>query len=268
MATEIRHVSRAEFHRKNKIAFAVFFATFAIGITLFFLMKNAEEVDGLPGPLRKGVEINSTVFGENLLNPMRVEKSRKTPVRGKKPRVNGRIGIEEPIDLAAWKMEIVSPSQAEMPALLSSITMMDLVRLPKIEVTNEFKCIEGWSEVMSFAGVRFIDFLKAHRLGTKSGQEPDLATRPHDLYKYVGLETPDGEYYVSIDMRSMMNPQTLLAYEQNGEALSLANGAPLRLYIPNKYGVKSLKRIGKITFSDEPPPDFWGEQGYDYFIGL
>ena len=69
-------------------------------------------------------------------------------------------------------------------------------------------------------------------------------------------------------MKSALNPQTLLAYEQNGEPLTVAHGAPLRLYIPNKYGVKSLKRIGTITFSDTRPRDYWHEDGYDWFIGL
>ena len=84
----------------------------------------------------------------------------------------------------------------------------------------------------------------------------------------MGLETPDGQYYVSIDMKSMLSPQTLLAYEMNGFPLTGDHGAPLRLVIPNKYGVKSLKRVGKIIFSDEKLPDYWGEQGYDWFIGL
>ena len=263
---DVKHVTRSEFRRKNAIAFTVFLISFAAGTGAFVALRNAEEVDGLPGPLRKGVEINSAI-GAKLLNPERVDRPR-TPVRGKKPRVNGGIGLAAPIDLATWKMTVITPAQGQMPALAAAVSMMDLVRLPKTEVTNEFKCIEGWSEVMSFAGVRFVDFMKTYRVGTKSGQEPDPKTRPHDLFRYVGLETPDGEYYVSIDMRSMLNPETLLAYEQNGAALSIENGAPLRLYIPNKYGVKSLKRIGKITFSDEPLPDFWGEQGYDYFIGL
>ena len=69
-------------------------------------------------------------------------------------------------------------------------------------------------------------------------------------------------------MKSMLSPQTLLAYEMNGAPLSLANGAPLRLAISNKYGVKNLKRIGVIRFADSKFPDYWGEKGYDWFIGL
>jgi len=54
----------------------------------------------------------------------------------------------------------------------------------------------------------------------------------------------------------------------NGKPLPLENGAPLRLIIPVKYGIKNLKRIGTITFSNNRPPDYWAEQGYDYYSGL
>jgi DMSO/TMAO reductase YedYZ molybdopterin-dependent catalytic subunit len=54
----------------------------------------------------------------------------------------------------------------------------------------------------------------------------------------------------------------------NGKPLGDKNGAPLRLIVPVKYGIKSLKRIGKIFFSDTRPKDYWAEQGYDWFSGL
>ena len=78
---------------------------------------------------------------------------------------------------------------------------------------------------------------------------------------YVGMKTPDGTYYVGLDMASAMHPQTLLAYEMNDKLLPLQNGAPLRLIIPVKYGIKNLKRIGSITFSNSRPHDYWGRTG-------
>ena len=85
---------------------------------------------------------------------------------------------------------------------------------------------------------------------------------------YAGLITPDKKYYVGIDIASMMHPQTLLCYEMNGKPLPLKHGYPLRLMIPVKYGIKSLKRIGTLFFSNTPPPDYWYERGYDYYSGL
>jgi DMSO/TMAO reductase YedYZ molybdopterin-dependent catalytic subunit len=45
-------------------------------------------------------------------------------------------------------------------------------------------------------------------------------------------------------------------------------GYPLRMSIPVKYGIKSIKRIGAIYFDNERPPDYWYERGDDYYSGL
>ena len=69
------------------------------------------------------------------------------------------------------------------------------------------------------------------------------------------------------DMASALHPQTLLCYEMNGRPLTPAHGAPLRLVIPIKYGIKNLKQIGTIQFTDERPADYWAERGYDWYAG-
>ena len=58
-------------------------------------------------------------------------------------------------------------------------------------------------------------------------------------------------------MESMLHPQTLLCYERNGAPLSQEHGAPLRLVIPVKYGVKNIKRIGTIRYCTQRPADYW-----------
>ncbi|WP_222943963.1 molybdopterin-dependent oxidoreductase [Pedobacter sp. N36a] len=82
------------------------------------------------------------------------------------------------------------------------------------------------------------------------------------------MVTPDGEYYVGIDMESAMQPQTILCYEMNGKPLPMNQGYPLRLIISVKYGIKNLKRIGVLSFSESRPPDYCFERGYDYYAGL
>lgn len=54
----------------------------------------------------------------------------------------------------------------------------------------------------------------------------------------------------------------------NDQPITAEHGAPVRLLIPVKYGVKNLKRIGTIRFADERPRDYWAEEGYDYHLGL
>lgn len=152
------------------------------------------------------------------------------------------------------------------PGLL--LTLDDIRALPRVEMTTELKCIEGWSTIVNWAGARFSDFAARYQPPTRAGGgTPDVQGRPQDLVRYVGLETPDGGYYVGMDMPSALHPQTLLCYEMNGQPLTPDHGAPLRLVTPVKYGIKHIKRIGRITFTDERPGDFWAERGYDWYSG-
>jgi DMSO/TMAO reductase YedYZ molybdopterin-dependent catalytic subunit len=84
----------------------------------------------------------------------------------------------------------------------------------------------------------------------------------------VSLTTPDRGYFVGLDTASALHPQTLLAWELNGAPLTSAHGAPLRLVVPVKYGIKCIKRIGMLAWSAERPADFWAARGYDWYAGL
>lgn len=142
------------------------------------------------------------------------------------------------------------------PGLL--LTMADLRSLPHVEMVTQLKCIEGWSEIVHWGGVRMADFIARYRPAETSNGKP---------VRYVSLETPDGGYYVGLHLASAMHPQTLLCYEMNGQPLTPEHGAPLRLVTPLKYGIKQLKQIGKIGFTAERPRDYWAEQGYDWYAG-
>jgi hypothetical protein len=169
-----------------------------------------------------------------------------------------------------------APGSAEVPSEVPSIdmqgpgvllTLADIRALPRVEMTTELKCIEGWSTIVHWAGVRFADFAEAYRPATRDGSAPDVRNRPQSLARYASLATPDGGYYVGMDLPSLLHPQTLLCYEMNGQPLSIEHGAPLRLVTPLKYGIKYIKRVGRVTFTDERPADFWAERGYDWYSG-
>lgn len=162
-------------------------------------------------------------------------------------------------------MDRAAAMQMKGPGLL--LTMDDIRRLPRVEMTTELKCVEGWSTIVTWAGARLSDFITQYQPATRNGSQPDARNRPQDLVRYVSMVTPDGGYYVGLDMPSAMHLQTLLAYEINGAPLNLAHGAPLRLVTTTKYGIKQIKRIGRIAFTDERPADFWAERGYDWYAG-
>jgi hypothetical protein len=157
-----------------------------------------------------------------------------------------------------------APASEMEPAVM--VSLEEIKKLPRTEIVTELKCIEGWSTIVHWAGVSLVDFLRKYPPATKSGKPFD----PHkldDLPEYVSMETPDKIYYVGLDMASALHPQTILCYEMNGQPLEPEHGAPLRLAIPVKYGIKNIKNIGKIKFTDERPKDYWAEQGYDWYAG-
>lgn len=90
-----------------------------------------------------------------------------------------------------------------------------------------------WCQIVHWGGARLADFIARY------GRDAP----------FVGLATPDREYYVGLDRNSALHSQSLLAYQMNGQPLTQPHGAPLRLVCPLKYGVKSIKRIGSIQFA-------------------
>jgi hypothetical protein len=163
-------------------------------------------------------------------------------------------------------MEIREHTHDGVPGLL--LTMADVKKLPRVEMVTEFKCIEGWSEIVHWGGARLRDFLAAFPPLNGSHNQFDSREQASGIPKYVGFETPDGRYYVAIEREVALHPQTLLTYEMNGQPLTPDHGAPLRLVTPLKYGIKQLKQIGRMTYTDTQPHDYWHEQGYDYYAGL
>lgn len=250
---ESKELSSRQLRLRLAGSLVVGIAATVIGISAFLHIRGSETLDEAPGLLRQGLLLNEKIWSA-FFSPHRLSHLMPSPPVGKQPRVNGLLGLKQaPVDPRKFRVQVQSAERS------LQISIPELKLLPQTGTSTEFKCIEGWSEVFSYSGVRFSDFLKSYRLGTKTDGS---------MYRYVGLETPDGEYYVSIDMDSMLHPQTILAFEMNSSPLSEKNGAPLRLIIPIKYGIKSLKRIGRIFFSDERPPDYWAELGYDWYAGL
>jgi DMSO/TMAO reductase YedYZ molybdopterin-dependent catalytic subunit len=223
-------------------------------------LTKATPEHGVPWPLRRFLEFNQGV-ATALGAPRRLAPTFAAErVRGP-ARTNGMIGLENAI--GGWKLRVEHAGRG-----VQTVHLRDFKQLARTDLVTELKCVEGWSAVMHFGGVRFLDFVKRFGLGTHSGRALDPVGNPSDLYRYVYLATPDEGYYVGLDMASALHPQTLLCDAMNWQPLTREHGAPLRLYLAVKYGYKSLKRIGLIRFQDERPPDFWGAQGYDWYAGL
>ena len=185
--------------------------------------------------------------------------------RGRMPIVNGSKGLFSPIDAKDWRMLAFGARGELAPKVF---TLSEILTLPRVEVTTELRCVEGWTTIVRWSGVRLRDFASSTGLASRTGRPGDPLSRRGDTFGYVGLATPDGGYEVGLDVESALHPQTLLCDRMDDLPLPIAHGAPLRLVIPVKYGYKSLKRIGTIRFTDRRPPDTWSEMGYDWYAGL
>ncbi|UOR04632.1 molybdopterin-dependent oxidoreductase [Hymenobacter aerilatus] len=210
--------------------------------------------DGALWPLRSVLDANGKISREFLSNADLAPVFPRS--RAKAPRVNGKLGLKSPLDAAAWQLQVqgLGPNG---PTPVRTFSLADIRALPRVEMTTELKCIEGWSVVVHWVGARFSDFVTHYQLASAT-----------DLAPYVHLVTPDQQYYVGLDMQSALHPQTLLCYEMNGQPLTSEHGAPLRLVTPLKYGIKHIKRIGSIAFTAQRPADYWAQRGYDWYSGL
>jgi hypothetical protein len=260
---DFKNISEQEMRRatiKSLVGFSL--GAFGLLAGIKWLVTGSD-ADGVSRPLRKILEVNRKIAG------ILYSSKNLAPIFPKEqavlvPRLNGAIGLESSIDLGAWALNIQNNGNITgLNKASMKLTLDELKKLPKTELTFEFKCIEGWSEISNWGGTKFSDFMIAYGLGGIDAEKENK-----NLADYVSLETPDGEYYVGLDMESALHPQTLMCYEMNGQPLTSEHGAPLRLIIPSKYGIKSIKRIGKIAFVDQRPSDYWAERGYDYYAGL
>jgi DMSO/TMAO reductase YedYZ molybdopterin-dependent catalytic subunit len=77
----------------------------------------------------------------------------------------------------------------------------------------------------------------------------------------LSVHSADG-FFETVAMEDMMDPRTLLVYSMNGEALPAAHGYPLRLYIPNRYGMKQPKWMTGMEAVANPDSGYWEERDW------
>ena len=172
------------------------------------------------------------------------------------PRPHAGPGIPRRLGAASWTGSPPAPAQRLTRADLAAraFALRDQV--------TRLVCVEGWSAIAWWGGIRFADLLAAF--------PPAPGARWAALRSDVELDgdgRPD-PYYVSIDLDTARHPQTLLATHHGGRPLTLAHGAPLRLVVPVKLGLKNIKAITHIAYTADEPPDYWNERGYSKYDGL
>ncbi|MEB3216221.1 MAG: molybdopterin-dependent oxidoreductase [Nostocales cyanobacterium 94392] len=150
------------------------------------------------------------------------------------------------------KYRLIVDGEVENPLILS---MEDIQNLPLTSMIIRHVCVEGWAAIVQWGGIRLRELV--------------ALTQPKNSVKYVYFQSADG-YYSSWDIASALHPQTLLAYQKNGEDLPVENGAPLRLASPIKLGYKQSKWVTRVSLVSNlsPRQGYWEDQGYEWFAGL
>ena len=139
------------------------------------------------------------------------------------------------------------------------LSLDDLRAMGRTTQVTLHHCIQGWSGIAEWGGVplqRVMDQVEPLPSAT--------AVVFHSFGDGVAIDRPEvtGRYYDSLSMRDARNPQTLLAYEMNGQPLGRLHGAPVRLRVENQLGFKMVKWIQEIEFVEDVRKVRGGEGGF------
>src|SRR5450432_912794 len=207
--------------------------------------------------LNKALRIDDDVAEALYSGTRRVPTHTKSQITPLKNNYNG--ATPDPGYIAGWRLTLEGLASGLSIALdIRSL----MTRFSIDEQITRLVCVEGWSAIAWWAGLRFDDLLCAY--------PPASQARWVRIESSVNLDAsgnPD-PYYVSIDLATARHAQTLLATHLNGQPLTVEHGAPLRLLVPVKLGLKNVKAITKLTYVAEEPRDYWAERGYSRYDGI
>jgi DMSO/TMAO reductase YedYZ molybdopterin-dependent catalytic subunit len=203
--------------------------------------------------LRIDDDVAEALYSKNRLVPT-YTKSQITPLRNN---YNG--ATPDPSYIPEWRLTLDGLASG----LSVSLNIRNLLSSFRVhEQITRLVCVEGWSAIAAWAGLRFDDLLSAYP--------------PMSQAKWARLESsvnlgrwgnPD-PYFVSLDLSTARHPQTLLATHLNGKPLTVEHGAPLRLLVPVKLGLKNIKAVTRITYTKDEPADYWAKHGYSRYDGI
>ena len=203
--------------------------------------------------LRIDDDVAEALYSKNRLVPT-YAKSQITPLKNN---YNG--ATPDPGYIPDWHLTL------EGLASGSTVSLNIRTLLTRFQVHEEITrlvCVEGWSAIAWWSGLRFDDLMRAYPPASQAKW-----VRVDSSVNLDASGNPD-PYFASLDLPTARHPQTLLATHFNGQPLTVDHGAPLRLLVPVKLGLKNVKAITKLSFVAEEPRDYWAERGYSRYDGI
>jgi DMSO/TMAO reductase YedYZ molybdopterin-dependent catalytic subunit len=164
-------------------------------------------------------------------------------------------------NFANWRLRI--DGLVERPVDLG---IADLRALPSRTQITRHDCVEGWSAIGKWQGAQLGPLLQS--VGLKPNARFAVM---HCADNYGGGADM---YYESIDLVDGFHPQTILAYDLNGQPLDIAHGAPLRLRVERQLGYKHAKYLMRIEMVERLDTfgrgrgGYWEDRGYEWYAGI
>lgn len=171
--------------------------------------------------------------------PPRQQVTRKFPIVGE------RAPLPESQDLSRWRLTV--RGDLEQPC---TWTYAEFMQLPQIEVTHDIHCVTRWSRLgCRWRGVslRTIAALACPTPAARFVRFVAYSERQHDS---------------SLPLHVCLDEDVLLAWEMDGQPLSVPHGYPLRVVAPSRYFYKSVKWVHEIHFLAQDVIGYWERGGY------
>jgi len=147
----------------------------------------------------------------------------------------------------------------------AEFTLDELKAMPARTQITRHDCVEGWSVIGKWKGVRLEEIINRVQPATDAR---------YVVFRCMDTDSDGVNYFESIDMIDAVHPQTILAYELNDRPLPIDNGAPLRLRVENQLGYKHAKYIRALEFVSsldkigQGKGGYWEDQGYEWYAGI
>jgi DMSO/TMAO reductase YedYZ molybdopterin-dependent catalytic subunit/thiosulfate reductase cytochrome b subunit len=152
-------------------------------------------------------------------------------------------------DFRSYRLKVYG--LVENPVELSLPQITELAKKSQITLHH---CIQGWSGIAEWSGLPFRDLIDLVR--------PMPEAEWVMFYSFAKGGEGSDPYYDSHSIKDLLHPQSLLAYEMNGERLPILHGRPLRLRVENQLGFKQVKWISEIEFVHHFNERYAGQGGY------
>jgi sulfoxide reductase catalytic subunit YedY len=152
-----------------------------------------------------------------------------------------------------WNISI--EGEVEKPITLTAKEIISLY--PSEERIYKLRCVEGWSMVIPWMGFSLSKLL--NKVSIKSEAKFVEFESVYDPEQMKGQKYPvlNWPYREGLRIDEAMHPLSTVVTGLYGKALPNQNGAPLRIFVPWKYGFKSAKAIVKIKLVEKMPTSSW-----------